>query len=133
MPPDHGEAGEFARLVALGQNGAGERKATAACTRLDIGQVNGVVRRKARCDGDVEQAVLAAVIDLWNAADLGLFTVLRDDEDLARLFRHQHPPIGQKGDGPRIFEGRNRPLDEGFHRIWLVQPRIDRCGDDRAT
>jgi hypothetical protein len=90
-------------------------RAVAALARLGEGDIDVPVGCEIRIDRNIEQAALVAGGDRGQACERSRYGAVRGHHaQPARPFRHQHPPIRQEGEAPRIFETlRHRLHDDG--------------------
>jgi hypothetical protein len=95
----------------------------AALPWLGIGEINQAICTEIRVERHVEQSPLTLGDDLGDARKrLRERTVLGDQPEPPRTFRHQHPTLRQKGETPWVLE----PVGKGFD---LDSPGL---GVDRA-
>ncbi len=121
LPEDHGHAGQ---LVAR-QFAPGHRRAVLACiftgAGLGIAQINEAAGREVGIEGDVEQAALAAGVDVRHARQrrAQLAAALHDAQP-AGAFGDEHPAIGQEREPPGVVQARCHRRDG--------QPRLGQRG-----
>jgi len=73
--------------------------------RARVGEIDQAVIDEARVQRYVEQTALAVVPHLRHAGNrLGCEPPTIDDAESAGALRHQHPPVGQEGEAPRVLQ-----------------------------
>src|SRR6187402_1614432 len=106
LAPDDFDVRQGCVILGLFEFGAydgGPARATRPA--FDEAEVDQPVGGEARMQGDVAEPTLAAVIDIGYTANLsGYFALLRDDQEISLLFRHEHSTVRQESQRPGLVE-----------------------------
>ncbi len=134
LAPDNFDVGQRRGPPARIQNGSRNgRAASISDAGFDIAQVDEIVFREIRMQGDVAKTPLATIIDVRRPPDgSGLLSIHGNDEEISFLFCHEHAPIGHKRKRPGFIEGSNRlDLERqiGLRLRGYDYEETQRCGD----